>query len=425
MYGDAGQTACSHDKRIVGSAMKLQWFGNPGPRGMVDRGCRNPSPLTVNGFLYVQGNNRIFAQDAYNGTILWEIEIPDLRRVNIPRDTGNMCADQHSLYLAVRDTCYRLEAHTGRRIQTYSVPSAGGPAPQHWGYLATVGELIYGSAIKRDSTYTMFDGPVYWYDSTGAESTAKVCSDNLFSFSKATGKLIWNYKNGVIINSSIALGGGRAYFVESRNPTVLNLSTGRIGASALWQNQYLVALDAATGNPVWSKPVALAASPSPVVFFLTYADEKLIVLSSATNYFLYAFSAADGSLLWQKSHPWNRDNHGGHMYHTVIVGNTVFVEPMGYDLATGRLVKSGLPQRSGCSTMSAANNTITYVSGDYDQGSLYFWDLDTDRRFQVGGPRSSCWLSCISGGGLILSPTASSGCTCPYPLETSMGFGAP
>ncbi len=113
------------------------------------------------------------------------------------------------------------------------------------------------------------------------------------------------------------------------------------------------------------------------------------------------------------------------MYHPIIVNNTVYVEPYGYDLATGNIVKSGLPSRGGCSTMSAAANTFLYINWDYDKGSMYFWDLDTNQRRQMAGSRSSCWLSFISGNGMALSPTASSGCTCRYPLQTSLGFSAP
>ena len=73
--------------------MALQWFGKPGARGMIDRQGRNPPPLTSNGFLYVQGDNRIWGQDAFNGTILWNYEFPsELRRVNTTRDGRNMCA---------------------------------------------------------------------------------------------------------------------------------------------------------------------------------------------------------------------------------------------------------------------------------------------------------------------------------------------
>jgi len=424
-YADPANTACSQDQRVIGSGMKLQWFGMPGPRGMIDRGCRNPQPLSVNGFLIAEGLNRLSAQDAYNGRMYWSLEVPGLIRVNIPRDTSNICADEGSVYLAVRDQCWRLDAYSGELTQHYPLQSPNQSTNHDWGYVATVSNYVYGSSMKRGASYTQYSGPAYWYDSMGTESTAKVCSDNFFCVSKTNGQPLWTYTNGVIINSSITIGGGRVYFVESRNATAKSQATGRIASTSLWQDLYLVALDAATGALLWQQPLAVSVSPYPVVFFLGYTGEKLLLTSSTSQYYLYAFDAQNGASLWQKSHAWNRDNHGGHMYHTVIVGNTVYLEPYAYDVTTGSVVKSGLPSRSGCSTMSAAGNMIHTVQLNYDSAALCFWDLATDQRRQMAGSRASCWMSLISAGGMILSPTASTGCTCRYPMQTSIGFAAP
>lgn len=425
LYGDPAQTANSHDQRVRGRDMKLQWFGRPGPRGMLDRGVRSPSPLSINGYMFVPGNDRIWGVDGYNGSINWALEIPGLRRVNVPRDSSYMCADDQSVYVAVRDKCWRLDNLSGELTQDYDVVAPSGSYSYDWGYVANIGDNLYGTSVKRGSTYTAYSGPAFWYDTKSLGSTAKICSETLFCKSKSTGQTTWNYQNGVIINSSIAIGGGRVYFVESRDPVAMNQPSGRIGDSSLWNNQYLVALDATTGTLLWEQPVAFPSSPYPIVFFMCYADEKLVVDVSTSRYDLLTFSAQNGQLIWQKNHSWGRDHHGGHMYHPVIVQGVVYLEPNGYDLATGAIVKTGLPSRGGCHTMSAAENTFLYVNWDYDKGSMYFWDLDTDQRRQMAGTRSSCWLSYISGSGMVLAPTASSGCTCRYPLQTSLGFSAP
>ena len=425
-YGDPGNTACSHDQRIIGSGMRLQWFGLPGPRGMIDRGCRNPQPLSVNGFLFTEGLNRLSAQDAYNGRIYWSLEIPKLIRVNIPRDTSNTCADESSLYVVVRDKCWQLDAYSGELKQYYPLQSPGQGTNHDWGYVATLTNRVYGSSVKRGASYTGYSGPAYWYDSRGTESTAKVCSDNLFCLAKTNGLPLWTYANGVIINSSITIGGGRVYFVESRNATAKSQATGRIAVTNLWLDLHLVALDAGSGAQLWQQPLTnIAVSPYPVVFFLSYTGEKLLLASSTSQFYLYALNAQDGSSIWQKSHAWLRDNHGGHMYHPVIAGNTVYLEPYAYDVASGNIVKSGLPSRAGCSTMSAAGNMIHAVQQNYDNAAICFWDLATDQRRQMGGSRASCWMSLISAGGMVLSPTASAGCTCRFPLQTSIGFAAP
>jgi len=419
-YGTAAQTANSGDKIVNGGKMALQWFGKPGARGMIDRQGRNPPPLTSNGFLYVQGDNRIWGQDAFNGTILWNYEFPsELRRVNTPRDGSNMCADDSSLFVAMRDRAYRFDGRTGRLLRSFPVISADAA---NWGYIANDGNLLFGGSIKPGSVYTKFKGTPYWYDSSGTQDTAKVCSDNLFAIDKQTGRKKWEYRGGKIINTTIAIGDGRVYFVESNSSSLRNEPTSRIDSSSLWSSLRLVALNSQTGAKVWSKSITVNKSPYPVVFFLAQAKDRLILSYSTSRFYVDAFSTRNGSKVWSKNHSWNRNHHGGHMYHPVIVDDAVIVEPYGYSLSDGSTVHRGLPQRGGCSTMSASHNTVHYINWDYDKGSMYFWDVDTGKRRLMVGSRSSCWLSLISGNGMILSPTASSGCRCRYPIQTSIGF---
>ena len=101
-YGDAGNTANSHDD-LSGATqtdqMQVQWLGKPGADFGMDRNPRMPAPLAANGKLFHQGMNRMVAIDAYNGTILWSLEVPAMRRVNLPRDASNWCTDEeHQLY---------------------------------------------------------------------------------------------------------------------------------------------------------------------------------------------------------------------------------------------------------------------------------------------------------------------------------------
>jgi hypothetical protein len=425
MYGDAGQTSSSKDRIVTGRDLKMQWYGRPGPRGMIDRQPRHQSPLYQDGRLFIQGDDRIFALDAYNGTVLWSLEVPGLRRVNIPRDSGNMCVDNGSLFVSVANACWRVDGQDGTVEAVFPAGADLADSDHEWGYVAALEEGLIGSRVRTGSKYTSFDGPAKWYDATsGGFGTPQVCSDSLFCIDKSTGDARWEHDEGVILNSSICAGGGRVFFVETRDPTVVNSATGRNGSSLLWCDQHLVAIDVASGEKVWDVPVSFPSAPVPVVFYLTYSEERLVAVVSTNRYELVSFSAVDGDELWSASHSWNRSHHGGHMYHPVILRDMVIVEPRAYDLFNGNVVMSGLPSRGGCSTMSAASDTVIYVDWDYHNGSFGFWDLDSDERIEFAGSRASCWLSVISGGGMVLSPTSSSGCVCRYPLQTSIGYGS-
>ncbi len=420
-YGDAAQTANSGDQDIVAQDMRVQWFGQPGARGMIDRQSRNPPPLTTGGRLYVQGDDRIYAQDAYNGRVLWNLEIPGLRRVNLPRDSSNMCADDTSLFVAVRDRVWRLDARSGAMARMFSAP-----AGRDWGYVASDGLRLIGTAIRPDSIFKDYKGSSdFWYDKPAGASIAKVCSDRIFALGKDDGRELWNYTNGMMINSTIAIGGGRICFIESRTPGLADEARSRISSPRLYESTFMVALDAATGRLLWEKPLTMP-SKNPVVMYLSIAGERLVLsVSGDARYFVSAFEARDGQSAWEQSHAWSRNHHGGHMYHPVIVAGKVIAEPVGYDLATGKTVLTGLPARGGCSTMSASANCVHYINWDYDRGAVYFWDLTTGERRRMAGSRAGCWLSIISGGGLALLPASSAGCTCRFSNQNSVGFATP
>ena len=69
-YGDPGNTASSDDRRLKGG-LGVLWYGDPGPGKMVNRHSGAVGPLSVDGRLFVQGENSVMAYDAYNGLFLW------------------------------------------------------------------------------------------------------------------------------------------------------------------------------------------------------------------------------------------------------------------------------------------------------------------------------------------------------------------
>lgn len=415
-YADTANTACSGDQ-LVGDDLDVRWFGRPGAGPMVDRDCRMPAPLSVNGLLFAQGYDRLFAQDSYNGTILWTLEVPRLRRVNMPRDCSNMATDGEHLFLAVKDKCWVLDGATGERVRTFSVSATPDEANRDWGYVACVDDLLYGSGVKKDSFYTAIEHGE-WYDGWGWEGH-KVTSAYLFALDKVAGTRRWTYAGGAIINPTITIGDGSVYFVESRNPQALAQKTGRIGIPELWQDQFIVKMDAKTGQRIWERSVAFGNCN--VVFYLSYADDTILVCGSQSSdrkYHVYGFDARDGNPLWDQHYAWSAGDHGKQLQHPVIVGDTVYVEPCAMKLKTGEIVRTDMPRRVKCGTISASATMLFYRN--YDNGR---WDLVRDVRSEWPGIRTGCWLNMIPAGGLLLAPEASSGCTCPFPIQTTLAYG--
>jgi len=316
---------------------------------------------------------------------------------------------------------------------TFPLPQLVAASPHYWGYIASLGGLLFGSGQKRDAAYTDVskeaDAEIQWGD-----FKRMVTSDYLFCLDRHSGQKRWTYKNGTIINPTIAGGGSRIYFVESRNRQALEDDDGKITLDILLGNgANLVALDLETGGTVWEQPSDLRMCQH--IIYLSYANDTILIVGSKNRegyawYYLYGFNAEDGKLLWQQNHPNNRPgtggDHGEQIHHPAIVGDIVYAEPCAYDLRTGARVDTqgnraswSMPRRSGCGTMSASAFCLFYRDSN---PSVY----DLRRGGGLGKlthvNRPGCWINIIPAGGLILIPEGSSGCTCSYPLQTSIAL---
>ena len=100
-----------------------------------------------------------------------------------------------------------------------------------------------------------------------------------------------------------------------------------------------------------------------------------------------------------------------------MIGDTYYSDQRAFSLRDGKLLRTDLPERRGCGTMSAALNSIFYRHYYHGQ-----WDLQTNQRTQFEGLRSGCWLGMIPAGGLLLAPEASAGCSCENAIQTSVGY---
>ncbi len=267
-FCDPSNTACSGDELVYGP-LGVLWFGEPGPVGMVERHACAQSPIAMGGRLFMQGEETIMAVDAFNGTLLWQREIPGAVRVKVKADCGNMVVTEDGLYVAANDKCYRLNPQTGETMREYKVPASADGSPRRWGYLSVVGNILYGSAAKAmDQDYgamvkrfvengrwkdvkdipeadreayeyakKLYPGPQdirmaaqrsgTMYQSmtsfaNGGEflqsyavTPSLMAGDKLFAMNAETGELLWEKAGGKIANISIALGDGKIFYADN------------------------------------------------------------------------------------------------------------------------------------------------------------------------------------------------------------------
>ncbi len=396
--------------------MKTQWFGRPGADFGIDRNPRMPAPVAANGRLFHQGMDRMVALDSNNGAVLWGLEIPDLRRVNIPRDCGNWCVDEDALYVAIRERAWIFDAATGERRATLPVLPKE-TAGQDWGFIAREGTRLYGSRVRAEAVYSSFWDRTAWVDGKSGDGTGKVCSENLFAYDLPSGKAAWVHEGGMILNSTITIGDGRVWFVESRNAEALASPERQVTSEKLWLDQYLVALDAATGAKLLEQPID--TEDGTVTFYLQQTPRGILISASNSKYHLYLFDAETGALKWQRSNPWPDADHSGHMLHPVVMHDAIYIQPNGYALETGEIITTGVGARRGCHTYVGVGENLLYRG---PEGQLAFWDRKSEAISYWDRLRPSCWLSVVPSGGMLLVPEGGGGCSCGGWMETSVVF---
>ncbi len=267
-YANPENTACSEDE-LVSGALGMLWFGEPGPQGMVERHARAASPVALDGRFFIQGEERIYAVDSYNGTLLWEREIPGAVRTMVKNDSGNLVLGNDGLYVAAADACYRLDPATGETTKTYELPPSARGRNQRWGYISLRNGILYGSAaaplkLSYGGIVDLLTKDGAWRDDSeipekyvavcktyreqypvpnedfvrmlqrrgglwapmlprprGGEFTQKsaltenvILSDTIFALDVETGELLWEYCGEGIAAITVTLGGGNIYFAD-------------------------------------------------------------------------------------------------------------------------------------------------------------------------------------------------------------------
>ncbi len=420
---DPGNTACTMDRRVAGP-LDLQWFGRPGPRKMADRHHRNPPPLFKAGRLFIPGDRVYFCVDPYNGAPLWEVRVPGSRRLGVFLDCSNIAVDDKFFYVAAGPKLHRYDVATGREAPPFKIPRIL-QGRHAWEYISLPEGILLGSIAKEGAAYKemSYQGEIpLWKD-----HMAIVTSEALFCMDRK-GRLKWKYRKGAILNTTLTSGEGKVYFIESEAKGALASKTGRATMEVLRKGKcFLTALDLERGRKVWRHPLDM--SEFQILCYLEYAKGRLLLsgnhyIKGSLWYFFRALDPASGKVIWEQSEDTGfrpGGEHGEQNRHPTLVGNWAYTWPFAYRLSDGKRRKGWRFSRHGhgCGGVSASAYTLFWRGGN-----PWCWDIRPG-----GGPfplnrvnRPGCWINMIPAGGMLLVPEASSGCTCGFPLQTSMAY---
>ena len=165
------------------------------------------------------------------------------------------------------------------------------------------------------------------------------------------------------------------------------------------------------------------------------SDDLLLFFGNQGNHDAWRFRA--GGMKWRRITTLAADS--GEMvwsrplnYRTrpVIVDDQIILEPRACYLRTGETVMRDHPitgQKVPWEFLRPGHTCgVTAASADglfYRSACTAFYDLARDRGVTIfGGYRPGCAISVIPACGLLLSPEASAGCTCSYPIRGTMAL---
>lgn len=210
--------------------LKLQWFGAPYAKDVVDRHEAPVPPLFQDGVPYRLGlNNTVDAIDGYNGTRLWPITVPGLMRKSASHTaTPALCSGDNSAFFLGTSGCLEVNRRTGETIRTLP-----GPLPGYdWGYLGSAGDGLLGTSQGAAADVAYAGALTGMVDAHLATFKSKpTVGKDLFLIDPPTGTKRWTCSGGAILNATITPTTDLIYFVESRNSTATGNTT---GSKASW-----------------------------------------------------------------------------------------------------------------------------------------------------------------------------------------------
>ena len=418
IYANPANTVSSDDE-ILTSQFELQWLGGPGLEKHWGYHNNIAGPLFKDGRMYIPGENLLSVYDAYNGTQLWEKEIPGFHKPGVPSNVGPICLGTSHVFVTSGTDCLVLDPRTGTEINSLSV------SPDGWGYVASSDGLLLGTSQSDDAhtgnylrtTMSGWGNPV-----------AHVMGNQLFAYNEETWQPVWTYtpsSPNKILNSSLCIGGEKAFFLEG---VVTSMNQGRVLLSNFSDTSgndvSVICLNVHTGEEVWRTPFT---SDAKSCAFILYKSNTVVLVSvrEVTSrdpfYDLVALNANTGEERWSDTIERTGASHNADIRHPTILHDKIYISsaPTGdnietIDLATGaNETNPNFHRGKNCNLLMGAANGLYGHSG-----SCAFMDPKNGVHIEIASEiRTRCWIGMIPAGGLVMMPEGGTGCLCTYPLK--------
>lgn len=245
--------------------------------------------------------NRLIARNGYNGTILWERQLPDDYLVH----RSAFVATRDTFYLMNGDHCVLLDARTGEEQGTIRIPGIRGD----WKWMAIQNGVLYALAgapgdgvelVKGDRAL----GGWSWSDLSKGYYGKRIphgFGDVVAAYDLSEQKVLWTHREDTLIDSrGLAIEGDRFFvYCPDRHFRCLDRETGAIA----WTTS-----DASTLELIEEPGKGLTSTPGWRTQTLVVATPDALVVQGQTRMNVIGVSTADGSLLWHRKKVTNNPN---------------------------------------------------------------------------------------------------------------------
>ena len=463
LYGNVANTVKSDDTRVK-APLGLLWFGGNSNMDVLPRHGHGPSEQVIGGRLFIEGMDSISARDVYTGEILWKRTFPDLgtygvyynetykntplssayNQRHIPGANGrgpNFIATGDSVYLAVSNVCFALDARNGETSRIIELPQKS-PARDlhHWGYLGVYEDLLLGGngfahftkqfAAAGNQKGAAKPNPLK--PRTYAPIEDLSASKGLTLFDRKSGKVLWSVEaRHSFLHNGIVAGNGRIYCLD-RLPKSAEDKRKRRGLPAP-ESYRIVAFDAQTGKTIWEVEQGITGS------WLGYSASRDILLQAGARASdrlrdevgqgMTTYVGASGKVNWSKP---SLNYTGPCIIHNDLVmsGANSYKESAGaFSLLdgsphlienplTGAMEPWKITRTYGCNTVVASEHLLTFRSG-----AAGYYDLTGHSGTgNLGGFKSGCTSNLIIANGVLNAPDYTRTCSCSYQNQTSLAL---
>ncbi len=373
-HANAGNTRSTADK-LAKPPLGVLWFGGQSSvQAIAHKKPFNSTPRIAGGRMYIDGDNMLHAFDAYTGRLLWKVEFADRLQ---PKRT-HMVTMADAVYVVDGAKLIAFRADTGQPLWERSLE-----APAEWGDLYVYEDLLI---VPRGEVLVAMD--------------------------RSTGQDRWTRDEARPL--SVAIGNGRLFCVESSAPPA-DESQRRGDAP---DKPLLIALNVRDGSEIWRNTEGHGPQ-------LGYSERYDVLLVADA----VAYRGKDGEKLWGEASLRTpkrlsvivdkmifQDSQRRKMFRPI---NLLTGEEMTRtDPWTGEQAPWQFSRSHGCGGLLGNENMLTFRSS-----SAAYYDLNSKSgTTNFGGFRSGCVPNLVAADGILNAPTNIKGCTCNWPIRTSMAL---